>query len=180
MKEFKNILLVSGSGRNIGKTTFACNIINQIKEKGYVIGLKITPHFHTTGSNQKLIEEGDGYKIYMETDIESDKDSSRMLRAGADKVYYVISDDLNLDRISDHLGRLLPANCAVVCESGSFANVFKPGLHILIVGVNTDDSKKSYISNIEKSDVVINSDVVFNSNITSDFEFTGNHWLRLT
>ena len=69
MKEFKNILLVSGAGRNCGKTTVACNIIGQLKKEGQVIGLKITPHFHTTGNNQQIVKEGVGYKIFRETDV---------------------------------------------------------------------------------------------------------------
>ncbi len=156
MKKFENIILVSGSGRNCGKTTIACHIIKQLKTKDKVIGLKITPHFHVTDSGQEIIAKGDGYSIYMEKDTESNKDSSRMLRSGAEKVYFVQCNDEALMGIYEILKQLLPDNITVVCESGSFVNIFEPELHILVEGTNPDKSKKSYISNMKKADIIIN------------------------
>ena len=64
MKLVKNMVLVSGSGRNCGKTTVACNLITQLSENEFVYGLKITPHFHLTGQKQELlIEEKEGGKL---------------------------------------------------------------------------------------------------------------------
>jgi hypothetical protein len=155
MKEFKNILLVSGSGRNCGKTTVACDIISHINKRSSVIGLKITPHFHHTDKNQEIVAEGDGYSIYKENNSVSNKDSSRMLRAGAKAVYFIKCNDEALLRIYVMLKKLLHKGIPVVCESGSFASAYKAGLHILIEGSNPDKSKKSYISNMNKADEVI-------------------------
>ena len=145
LEEFKNIILVSGSGRDCGKTTVACHIIRQLKIKGKVVGLKITPHFHATDDSQEIIAKEDGYIIYKEENTESNKDSSRMLRSGADEVYFVQCNDEALLGMYEILKQLLPDNITVVCESGSFANVFKPELHILVEGAKPDKSKKSYI-----------------------------------
>ncbi len=155
MKEFKNIILVSGSGRDCGKTTVACHIIKQLNIKGKVVGLKITPHFHVTDDGQEIIAKGDGYIIYKEKNAESNKDSSRMLRAGAEEVYFVQCNDEALLGMNEILIQLLPDNVTVVCESGSFANIFKPELHILVEGTDPDKSKKSYISNMRKADVIV-------------------------
>jgi len=177
MKEFNNILLVSGSGRNIGKTTLACNIITQISNDKPVYGIKITPHFHAIDSNQEIVEKGEGFKIFQEKDIMSDKDSSRMIRAGAHKVYFVQCDDVYLPSIYKQLVNLLPPDCAVVCESGSFAGVFKPGLHFVVKGKDVDESKQSYISNLKRADLVIDSEVVLNGNLNYNIEFIEGHWL---
>jgi len=155
MIEFKNVILVSGSGRNCGKTTIACNIISHLSKSNNVIGLKISPHFHKTNNSQTLITEGIGYKIFKENDITTNKDSSRMLQAGANDVYFVLCDDDNILVTQNILKQLLPLKSAVVCESGLFAKNFKPGLHILVEGANPDKSKKSYKTNLQKSDIKI-------------------------
>ncbi len=155
MKEFENIILVSGSGRDCGKTTVACHIIGQLNTKGKVVGLKITPHFHVTDDSQEIIAKGESYSIFKEKDTKSNKDSSRMLRAGAEEVYFVQCNDEALLGIYEILKQVLPDNITVVCESGSFANVFKPELHILVEGTDPDKSKKSYISNMKRADVIV-------------------------
>ena len=165
LKEFKNLLLVSGSGRNCGKTTVACEIISHLRKESTVIGMKITPHFHVAGCKQEVIAEGDGYCIYKENDVASSKDSSRMLQAGAEKVYFVQCNDVTLVSIYNKLKKLLPVNIPIVCESGSFANVFKPGLHILVEGNNPDKSKQSYLLNLRKADKVLE----FNNKVSDEF-----------
>lgn len=176
MKEFKQILLVSGSGRNCGKTTVAGKIIRQLKKSGIVYGLKITPHFHVTENSQQIVKEGIGYKIFRETDLNSGKDSSRMLNAGAKEVYFIQCADSNLHRIQEHLKQILPEGIPVVCESGSFANVFQPGLHILVEGFHIDDSKKSYKSNLKKADIVIKAEEFSPTNFNYIIEFSLPNW----
>jgi len=44
--KYPNILLVSGNGRNSGKTTLACKIIERFSKDHEITGLKISPHFH--------------------------------------------------------------------------------------------------------------------------------------
>ena len=176
LSEFRNILLVSGSGRNCGKTTVACNIINQLKRNRIVYGLKITPHFHKTGDLQQIVEEGNGYKIYRETDYCSGKDSSRMLVAGAKEVYFIQCSDENLLRIYARTKQLIPEGYPIVCESGSFATAYKPGLHILVVGADIDDSKKSYYSNLRKAEIITTSDEFTQSNLSPLISYAGTSW----
>ena len=176
MKEFNNILQISGSGRNCGKTTLACNIIERLAIEGKVFGLKITPHFHHTGNNQHLVVEGEGYKIFQETDINSNKDSSRMLQAGAKEVYFIQCTDGILPEIYDELKTMIPDDSPVICESGSFANVYQPGMHLLVKGNDADDSKKSYISNLKRADLIINPDEFSQKSLKFNIEYSKKHW----
>lgn len=176
MKELKNILLVSGSGRNCGKTTLVCHAISQLAKNEQVFGLKISPHFHLTASNQQIITEGPGYRIFRETDTQSGKDSARMLNAGATAVYFIQCTDTGLPQVYEHLKQLIPEDKAVICESGSFASVYRPGFHILIKGVNVDESKKSYIENLERADIVFTQVDFSPSSFPYQLHFSEQNW----
>lgn len=177
MKEFTNILLISGSGRNCGKTTLACNIIKKLAEKERVVAIKISPHFHRMKNNHSLVGEGFGFQIFRELNSESEKDSSRMLNAGASEVYFIQSEDADLEGIHEKLKQLFPEKTPVVCESGSFANVYKPGLHFLLKGENADDLKKSYVSNLKKADFILTKDDFTIDDLNFEIEFLSNKWV---
>ena len=170
------ILLISGSGRNCGKTSLACEIIESISKRKAVIALKISPHFHQLSEQQQLLYDNNKFKIYRETDSTSGKDSSRMLKAGATDSIYLQCEDENLAEAWEKMNKFLPENRAVVCESGSLAKLFKPGLHLLVEGENPDRMKRSYLKNKELSDRIVHFDGYrFNLDI-SDILFTGNQW----
>ena len=176
MKEFKNILLVSGSGQNCGKTTLVCNIIRRLSKKSKVYGLKISPHFHRTGNNQQLLAEGDGFRIFREMDKSSEKDSSRMLNAGAEMVYFIQCADDDLVGVHNHLKNLIPEDLPVICESGSFAGVFKPGKHILVKGIRADNTKVSYQSNLNRADIIIHQEEFSETKLNYQIKYSDNHW----
>lgn len=159
---FNNVILISGSGRNCGKTTLACTIIQQLSVNNTVIGLKISPHVHITGNDQEVVVACDDYIIYRETNASTGKDSSRMLNSGADEVYFVQITDEHLPEIESVLYKLLPAASIVVCESGSFAMKYTPGIHLLVEGEIVDQTKESYIRNLKVADRIIQQkDIVF-------------------
>ena len=176
MNEFRNILLVSGSGRDCGKTTVACDIIQHLGKNGIVFGLKITPHFHRTGDGQQIVESGPNYKIFRETDLSSGKDSSRMLVAGAKEVYFVQCTDEKLMEVGEKLKQIVPVGYPIVYESGSFANFYKPGLHLLVYGSNADETKKSYKLNLKKAELIISSDEFISSNLSANISFSDVQW----
>jgi hypothetical protein len=176
MIELNNIMLVSGSGRNCGKTTFACHAIGQLSKNGKVIGLKISPHFHLTGNKQKLIAKGEGFRVFQETDLFSKKDSSRMLQAGAAEVYFVQCSDIHLHGIWKEVKKLVPESSPVVCESGSFANMYRPGMHVLIVENVPDASKASYFRNIEKAGFIVKKEEFSTENFGFEIHFQANKW----
>lgn len=181
MEELKNILLVSGSGRNCGKTTLVCHAISQLAEQGTVYGLKITPHFHMTANNQQIVAEGEGFRIFKENDCQSGKDSARMLHAGAKEVYFIQCFDEDLAEVYAYLKELIPEDSPIVCESGSLANVYKPGMHILIEGIDIDYTKKSYQVNLKLADVVFTHADFSPSNFFHEIQYSRNNWdLRKT
>ncbi len=124
-----HLLLIAGNGRNVGKTTLACQIIAKLSESTPVIGIKISSHFHSYSENE-VVRKGENFVIVEETQ-NTWKDSSLMLQAGADKVFFVMAEQTHLREAFDNLAELLPSS-ALVCESGGLHELVQPGLFLFV------------------------------------------------
>ena len=99
-----------------------------------------------------------------------------MLVSGADKVYFVVCKDADLPEVYEELNNLIPKDCPVVCESGSFANVFKAGMHILVKGFQVDETKQSFVANLKRADLIIPQHLILKNNYNQQFYFSGSDW----
>jgi hypothetical protein len=127
-----NLLLISGSGRNVGKTTLGCKIVSEVASHCEITAIKVSSHFHPLLPEQKILIEDVDLIIVRETDSLSGKDSSRYLRAGASKVYYIQSTEAGLKRLSLWISENIPEEVPVVCESGGLGNLIYPGYAVFI------------------------------------------------
>ena len=131
----KNILLISGSGRNAGKTSFILKVL-ETNSQTQVAAIKITPHFHEPTTGLISIAVTENYRIFQETNGTSSKDSSRFLLAGAERVFYIQTTDRFLDeafcRTTEHL---LPGQ-PVIVESAHLRKFIVPGLYLFIQKTN--------------------------------------------
>jgi hypothetical protein len=145
--ESKNLLLVAGSGRNSGKTTTVCKIIEQFRDLE-ITSVKISPHFHSPSDGLVAYSGKPGYEVYEETNRDSLKDSSRMLQSGAKKVYYIqtIEERINQAFLDVYLS--IPTDRPVVCESPSLINYIEPGLFIIMISPSGNNLKK--IENLKR------------------------------
>lgn len=128
---FPDLILVSGTGRNVGKTTFACSLISYLARIGNVTAIKISPHKHTISNDSIIFKQYSDYLIIEEKDFHTSKDTSRMLRAGAEKVYYIQSGDESLQYVLKDLHEISDRNSPIVCESGALSSVLIPGLFFI-------------------------------------------------
>ena len=147
LKEIPNLLLIAGTGTKSGKTTVACRIIEQFPEL-QITAVKITPHFHETTAGLILLEEGAGYAIYEETDSSTSKDTSRMLKAGALRVYFAKVWDNKLPDVFERILKLIPANVPIICESPALRYFTEPGVFTIVTS-NTVVKHKD-ISNLKQ------------------------------
>jgi hypothetical protein len=130
-KEFPNILLIAGDGRNVGKTTLACKIINKFSWENEITGLKITPHFHPLKETDNVIIKNENIVLVQEQSTDSHKDSSLMLQSGASKVYYLQVHDEYLSDAFESVVKLV-GNVPIVCESGGLGKVINPGVFLFV------------------------------------------------
>jgi hypothetical protein len=131
-------ILIAGSGRNVGKTTLMCSIIENISVKQEVTAVKISKHLHSLTTKQKVVFEQPGLLIAEELDLISSKDSSRYLRAGAKRSFFIQTEQ----EMFPHLVLWMEEhfNGIIVCETGYLGNFIIPRLAIF-VGVESTEKK---------------------------------------
>lgn len=169
-----NLLLIAGTGNKSGKTTLACRIIEQFRDKG-VIGIKITPHFHETTPGLVLLKESEGYSVYEETNRDTEKDTSRMLKAGAGRVFFAkVTDKDLLTAFRDILHRI-PEGTPIVCESPALRYYTEPGVFVIMRSDNANNNKN--IKQLQElPHVNIHLDVLLTMN-EIPFHYEAGKWL---
>lgn len=127
-------------------------IIRQFPEL-MITAIKITPHFHETTAGLITISEKKGYAIYEETDRNSVKDTSRMLKAGAHKVYFAKVWDEQLPEVFNEIMKYIPNGTPVICESPALRNYIEPGVFIIMTSNSINKYKD--ISHLQRLPHVI-------------------------
>lgn len=156
MTEAKHILLIAGGGQNVGKTTLVCQLIRRFAAHHHVVAVKMSSHMHEIDDGVDYIAKTDDYAIVRETIVNMEKDSSKMLNAGANEVFYIQTKPHALAGIvPDIMGLIDDRLC--ICESGGLRQNIKPAVFIYL----TNGEKKE--KDLLKSDADI---------VLSDFEFS--------
>lgn len=141
----ERIILLSGNGQNVGKTTFACQLIKHLKNLNQkVYALKITPHFHTEIPPHCIFKD-DRFILSLEKDINTGKDSSRFLEAGADESFVLQVKDAFLAEAINYTFSMISEDVKVVIESGAFRRLYKPALFLFLMNDRKDIIKESAI-----------------------------------
>lgn len=127
----ERIILIAGNGQNVGKTTFACQLIQHLKKLNQkVYALKVSPHFHMEPPHTIYADEK--FILSLEKDTESGKDSSRYLNAGADESFFLQVLDENLEEAVNYTFSFIPDDVFVIAESGGMRNMIKPALFFFL------------------------------------------------
>lgn len=171
MKVKSNYLIIGSTGRNIGKTEFACRVIENHSSHKEIFGLKIVPvdkneeNCHRGTDSCGLCNSLCGeYNIREEKIADSPKDTSRMLKAGAKKVYLLIVDRKCLEKGITAISKIIPDDALMVIESNSIRNVLEPGLFIVIKNSKSNSIRSRCAEVIEFADKIVESD-----NLSWDF-----------
>lgn len=165
------MILIGSAGRNSGKTTLAIEIIRKLKNDFNIIGLKVTT---VQERNGKCPRGGKGcgvcsnikgnFEILEETNKTGSKDTSCLLEAGAEKVYWLKTFKSHIYEGINEFMKLVPKNTLIICESNSLRNVVNPGVFIMINNELNINMKKSASEVIQKADTIIDYDFIDNIN----------------
>jgi hypothetical protein len=143
----KNILLISGSGRNVGKTRFICGVI-AANSTHQPLAIKITPHFHKPTPGLETIAVTENYRVYFETDMYSGKDSALFLEAGAGMVIYIQTTDQYLEEAFHLAVSKNRPGVPVITESAALRKYVVPGLYLFIQ--KDSDPMKPFAAEMQK------------------------------
>ncbi len=159
----ENIILIAGAGQNTGKTTLACKLIKHLSKRHSVIGVKISPHSHDIEKTQKIIRKTADF-ILIEEQLRNEKDSAMMLKAGAEKVFYIQS---KRDALKNAFSELLPyiKHKAVICESGGLPELIEAGIFFFMhKGNKIPENKRPILESNPIMLDIFNPDCKFNPN----------------
>lgn len=184
MKRVPRMLMVGAAGRNVGKTELACTLIRRFSEQDQVIAIKVTAVDRSDG----LCPRGGkgcgvcssldrNFLITEELEGPSGKDTTRLLEAGAHRVFWLRALKSHLAEGFDVLLDSIPRAALLVVESTSLRNHVEPDLFILARDRQTTTVKQSAAGVLHHADRVL----LFNG---AGFDFdtdrigmAGNEWV---
>jgi len=143
MEKWPNLILVAGTNRNVGKTTFITKLIASVSKEHAVTAIKITPHFHELTESLEVIHQNDNLVICKELSKNLSKDSSKMLAAGAKHVFYIQTIDKKLTEAFKILELFLPVKEPIICESAALRTIIEPGLFVVMSHANDQMNNKN-------------------------------------
>lgn len=131
--------MIGSAGANVGKTELACEFIKRFGRDRYLIGIKVTTIKAKDGRCPRGVEgcgvcsslDGDFY-ITEEADSISGKDTSRLLAAGAKRVFWLRVMRTHLEEGLVALLDVIGRDVVSICESNSLRNVVEPGLFLMV------------------------------------------------
>jgi molybdopterin-guanine dinucleotide biosynthesis protein A len=161
------MLMVGAAGRNLGKTTFICRVIERLSKSQPVVAIKVTAFDDVYGKIVAETQKCQTYKtlegrfmVTREADGSDEKDTHRMFHAGADKVYWLRTLKSALDDGMEALfvqlradGIALETAC-IICESNSARKAVEPGLFVIVRQAG-DDFKPSCAEVYDEADRII-------------------------
>jgi hypothetical protein len=175
------MVMIGGNSRNSGKTTMACSIIGKLAAIQEVIGLKVTnvrkgeDDFH--GIHEEEITSG--FTIFKEINPESNKDTSKMLLAGATQVYYIRASETFVEQavlhfLSEYINKEL-----IVCESRSLRGIISPGLFLMMMRVPVEGKEKEITEYLKKADKVfyLGEDLAISKPFMSDLSYVNDQFV---
>lgn len=145
------MLLVGSTTKKTGKTTLACDIIRLFCKTKDITAIKITPTDEPFPSQHDflLTEEKNGT---------ADTDSSRFLKAGAKRAFWLKVKKDSLQKGFNALLKVIGPDSIIVCESTSLRQIVEPGLFLIVKRKQETNLKPSVADVINFADRVITFD----------------------
>jgi len=165
MFKLDGMLMIGSAGRKTGKTELACALIRKFSKDRDITGIKVTTIEERDGQCPRggqgcgVCPSLDGdFCITEETDSSSDKDTARLLAAGASQVFWLRVMKTHLEEGLAALPDIIGADAVSICESNSLRLVVKPGLFLMVQGSNQEVPKSSARAVMRYADRIVISD----------------------
>ncbi len=150
MLKLDGMLMIGSAGINAGKTVLACEVIKKFCKSTNITGIKVTTIKAKDGTCPRggrgcgVCSSLDGdFCITEELRRNSSKDTSRLLAAGAHRVFWLRVMRSHLQLGLTALLSITGPDTISVCESNSLRYVVEPGLFLMVTAPNLKKWKAS-------------------------------------
>ncbi|NPA44770.1 MAG: hypothetical protein GXO49_04480 [Chlorobi bacterium] len=162
MIEDKQLLIVGGTKRNIGKTSLIERIIKKFSSDYDIVAFKIKTiypndtFFHGTDTNPLSADEK--FRLIEEKNANGNEDTNRMLKAGAKKVFKIKTKANYISYAYEELKNKINNNSLLICESNTLRKTVNPSIYLFVKEANSNDMKPSAKEVIKFANKIILTD----------------------
>lgn len=152
------LVVIGGHSRSVGKTSVVAGLISALQEFEWT-AVKITQYGHgicsANGEECDCATGDHSWAINEEHDRSGDSDTSRLLVAGARRVFWVRTEQGRLAEAMPTLRSRLEQAADIIIESNSILKFLRPDLYLTILDPETADFKNSAREFLDRADAVV-------------------------
>jgi hypothetical protein len=151
-------LVIGGHTRSVGKTSIVAGIIAALPEFHWT-ALKITQYGHgicsANGEACDCATTDHSLAVSEEKDRSGESDTSRFLVAGADRSWWVRTQQGQLAEAMPRIRKILATSQNAIIESNSILRFLKPDLYLTVLDPQVADFKASAQTFLDRADAVL-------------------------
>ena len=140
------VLVVGGHSRNVGKTSVVAGLISSLPEFRWT-AVKITQYGHgicsANGEACDCATADHAWAVSEERNRNGESDTSRFLVAGAEKAWWVRTEQGRLAEAMARVRQILSGTQNVIIESNSVLRFLTPDLYLTVLDPQNADFKTS-------------------------------------
>jgi hypothetical protein len=152
------LVVIGGHSRSVGKTSVVAGLISALREFEWTAA-KITQYGHgicsAHGEACDCATGDHSWAISEERDRDGDSDTSRFLKAGAKRVFWVRTEQGRLAEAMPTFRQRIEGATNVILESNSILKFVRPDLYLTVLDPSTADFKTSAREFLDRADAVI-------------------------
>lgn len=152
------LVVIGGHSRSVGKTSVVAGLISALPEFEWTAA-KITQYGHgicsANGAACDCATGDHSWAITEERDRDGDSDTSRFLKAGARRVFWVRTEQGRLAEAMPTFRQRIEGAKNVILESNSILKFVRPDLYLTVLDPSTGDFKTSAREFLDRADAVI-------------------------
>jgi len=153
-----SIVVIGGHSRSVGKTSVVAGLIAALPEFHWTAA-KITQYGHgicsANGEPCDCASSDHSWAVTEERNREGDSDTSRFLAAGAERVWWVRTEQGRLAEAMPALRERIKGAENVILESNSVLKFLRPDLYLTVLDPATEDFKNSAREFLDRASAVI-------------------------
>jgi len=152
------VIVIGGQSRSVGKTSMVAGLIAAMPEYHWT-AFKITQYGHgicsRDGAACDCATADHAWAISEEKDRSGESDTSRFVLAGAERAWWVRTEQGRLAEAVPAIRRRLAEAENAIFESNSIVKFIRPDLYLTVLDPATADFKKSAQEFLDRADAVI-------------------------